>query len=84
MLALMCIVLIEIFAGCGSRNTADTSLAADYSMDAGYSSSGGVTNVSHIAGDTAVLDVINNPLFGGFGKFIFPRCPALHCNEASL
>ncbi|MHC1770935.1 MAG: alpha/beta hydrolase [Flexilinea sp.] len=72
MLALMCVVLIEIFAGYGSRNTADTSLAADYSMDAGYSSNGGVTNVPHIPGDTAVLDVINNPLFGGFGKFIFP------------
>jgi acetyl esterase/lipase len=29
-------------------------------------------NVSHVAGDTAVLDVINNPLFEGFGEFIFP------------
>jgi acetyl esterase/lipase len=58
MFAVIFIVLLGILGGCGSGNTSP--------------SSDDTTNVSHATGDTAVLDVINNPLFGEFGKFIFP------------
>ncbi len=72
MLTLICVVLIGIYSGCGSRNTDDTKLVADRNMVTYNTSSGEAANVKHVARDTAVLDVINNPLFSDFGKFIFP------------
>jgi acetyl esterase/lipase len=59
MFVLMCIVLLAIFGGgCGSGNA---SIPSD-----------GAPPVSNVTGDTAVLDVIDNLAFDGFGRFIFP------------
>jgi acetyl esterase/lipase len=64
MKALVILALImSVVAGCGIPNTA---LVADNNADSN------TAKASHVTADTSVKDVIDNPAFGGFGRFLFP------------
>ncbi|GHV58296.1 hypothetical protein FACS189460_5830 [Deltaproteobacteria bacterium] len=41
-------------------------------------------HITYVTADTSVLDVINNPAFGGFGEFLFPTERGLPSDSMKL
>jgi acetyl esterase/lipase len=60
-------LIISVIAGWGILNTA---LVAD--NDVATIADSNTAKASHFTADTSVKDVIDDPAFGGFGRFLFP------------
>jgi acetyl esterase/lipase/predicted alpha/beta superfamily hydrolase len=66
--ALLCVAVLLSLCGCnasGSGSTAQDPQVPDTVKE-------GASTVAHVSADTSVLDVVNNPAFDGFGRFLFP------------
>jgi acetyl esterase/lipase len=70
---MICVLTLSVMFGCKIADTAPPTAQPSVSSGINTVSEGEmISGVAFVSADTAALDVVNNPAFAGFGRFLLP------------